>query len=60
LWSLNMELTGRGALTVFLVGFVPGFLYAFFLKPAGLGGAALTATFIGAILLGLVEMVLQK
>jgi hypothetical protein len=55
-----MELTGRGALTVFLVGFVPGFLYAFFLKPAGLGGAALTATFIGAILLGLVEMVLQK
>ena len=55
-----MELTARGALVVFLVGFVPGFLYAFFFKPAGLGGAILTAAFIGGILVGLVEMVLQK
>jgi hypothetical protein len=57
---IQMELTLKGALVVFLVGFVPGFLYAFFLKPAGFGGALLTATFIGGILLGLVEMVLSQ
>ena len=55
-----MELTARGALVVFMVGFVPGFLYAFFFKPAGLGGAILTAAFIGGILVGLVEMVLSR
>ena len=55
-----MELTARGALVVFMVGFVPGFLYSLFFKPAGLGGSVLVAAFIGAILVGLVEMVIQK